>query len=426
MPYRQIIHACFADAIGDGGVSKTEFEGVRSAARSAVERLVADCRAEALPILGLPDRREDLAALVPIADRFRLFSDVLILGTGGSSLGARTLAALGDGAGPALHFLENVDPGPIEVTLARLDPKTTGLLAISKSGGTLETLAQTLAVLEWLLAAGASPGERGVAITEPADNPLRRLAARHGIPVLDHDPDIAGRFSVLSPVGMLPAMIAGLDAAAAREGAAEVLRATRSAGLKAPAVEGAALSVALARHRGVSVTVMMPYIERLGVFAAWYRQLWAESLGKSGQGTTPVQAIGTVDQHSQLQLYLDGPADKLITVVTCPAAGQGPILDAALADDPELAYLGGHAMGDLLDASASATIETLARRGRPVREIRLEALDMRRLGALLMHFMLETVVAAHLLDVDPFDQPAVDEGKILARARLAAAAETPP
>jgi glucose-6-phosphate isomerase len=162
----------------------------------------------------------------------------------------------------------------------------------------------------------------------------------------------------------------------------------------------------------------MPYADQLALFSLWYRQLWAESLGKSGKGTTPIRALGAVDQHSQLQLYLDGPADKLFTIVMLDQAGKGRRVPADLAADPELAYLAGRSMGDLLDAEQQATADSLMQRGRPTRIIRLERLDEQRLGALLMHFILETLIAADLFDVQAFGQPAVEQGKVLARRYL--------
>jgi glucose-6-phosphate isomerase len=150
-------------------------------------------------------------------------------------------------------------------------------------------------------------------------------------------------------------------------------------------------------------------------------QLWAESLGKDGKGTTPVAALGPVDQHSQLQLFIAGPRDKLFTVITVECAGHGPRVDADLAAQAGEPDLGGKTIGDLVAAQGRATAETLAKNGCPVRTIHLPQVDERTLGALLMHFMLETIIAAHLLGVDPFDQPAVEEGKVLAKQYLAQA-----
>ena len=162
----------------------------------------------------------------------------------------------------------------------------------------------------------------------------------------------------------------------------------------------------------------MPYADALAPFGAWFRQLWAESLGKDGQGTTPITALGAVDQHSQLQLYLGGPPDKMFTVIMGDARDRGPRYSKDDLADKSLEWLAGRTMGDLLDVSQRATADTLARNGRPVRVIKLGPLDEYVLGALLMHFMLETIIAAELWQVDPFDQPAVEEGKILARQYL--------
>jgi glucose-6-phosphate isomerase len=212
--------------------------------------------------------------------------------------------------------------------------------------------------------------------------------------------------------------VLGLDIAAIRAGAAAALapvleeRAPRDV----PAAVGAALSVALAATK--PITVLMAYADRLERFTRWYVQLWAESLGKQGKGTTPIGALGPVDQHSQLQLYIAGPRDKLFTIVTVAAAGRGPRIAAdlaALAGEPDFA---GKTMGDLVAAQGRATAETLAKNGCPVRTIHLDTLNERSLGELLMHFMLETIIAAHLLGVDPFDQPAVEEGKVLAKRYL--------
>jgi glucose-6-phosphate isomerase len=228
---------------------------------------------------------------------------------------------------------------------------------------------------------------------------------------------------VLTNVGLLPAAVLDLDIAAIRTGAATALAPVleRRAPSAVPAAVGAALAVALAERGGKSVSVMMAYADRLELFTRWYVQLWAESLGKDGKGTTPVAALGPVDQHSQLQLFIAGPRDKLVTVITTAAAGIGPRMSAdlaRLAGEPDLA---GRTIGDLVAAEGRATAETLAKNGCPVRTIHLERLDEASMGELLMHFMLETIIAARLLGVDPFDQPAVEEGKVLAKRYLATA-----
>jgi len=431
MFYSHVIDDALESKVGKQGLPRAALDRELAHASKALDKFRQWKADGTLPLLSLPGTREDLALLKPHAERFAWFEHVIVLGTGGSSLGGQTLVALKDqGFGPQsgrpkLWFMDNVDPSTFTELAARLPLARTGLIVISKSGTTAETLTQFLTLLPELEAkvGKGKLAEHVIAITEPSDNALGRLAARIGCPILDHDPRVGGRFSVLSLVGLLPAMIAGLDVGAVREGAASVpdpvLQAS-DAGALPPAV-GAALSVGLARERGIGTTVLMPYCDRLGYFGFWYRQLWAESLGKGGNGTTPVRAMGTVDQHSQLQLYLGGPADKMFTVLILDTAGKGkPIAPASLGGDKSLAYLENQSLGDLLLAEAEATAVTLVKNGRPTRIVRIATLDERVMGALMMHYMLETMFAAHLLGVDAFDQPAVEEGKILTRQYLAA------
>ncbi len=417
-----------AETVGPRGLDPAALEAMVGRAAPALAALRRRYEDGSLPLLRLPRRRDDVAALRRALQGFRAaprqkFRDVLILGTGGSSLGGQTLCALGDPRKlPRLHFMDNIDPASFDSLFAALDPPRTGVVAISKSGGTAETLTQFVVSIDWLrrFVPADSLARHAIAVTEPRDNVLRRLASRLGMTILDHDPGIGGRYSVLSNVGLLPAMLAGIDVAALRQGAGAVLDATLAASSpreSAPAL-GACISVALAEARGIGTTVIMPYIDRLAHFGLWFRQLWAESLGKDGKGTTPIRAMGTVDQHSQLQLYLAGPSDKMFTLVTGAAAGAGGVVVPDLAADPELAYLAGKRMGDLLDAEQRATAQSLIRNGRPTRLLHLERLDAPGLGALLMHFMLETIIAADLLGVDAFNQPAVEEGKVLARQYL--------
>jgi glucose-6-phosphate isomerase len=360
---------------------------------------------------------------------------VVLLGTGGSSLGGQTLAQLAGyavpGVGllrdpPRLHFMDNLDPDSFASLLARLPLSSTRFVAISKSGGTGETLMQSAAVLAALKQAGLEKriGELVLGLSEPARggkrNGLRDLFAPFGVPFLEHDPDVGGRFSILTNVGLLPAAMLGLDIGAIRSGAAAALAPVleRKPAAEIPAAVGAALSLALAES-GKRIAVLMAYADKLERFTRWYVQLWAESLGKDGKGTTPIGALGPVDQHSQLQLFIAGPRDKLFTVITVGTAGRGPRIEAEyakLCGEPDFA---GKTIGDLVAAQGRATAETLAKNGCPVRTIHLQQLDEASFGELLMHFMLETIIAAHLLGVDAFDQPAVEEGKLLAKKYLA-------
>jgi glucose-6-phosphate isomerase len=417
LPYRQDLRHCF-DLVE--GFDRQVLETWLDQTRDTVARLRNAVGKGTYAFLDQPDRTDDLAAIEAAAKTLSKFATVVLLGVGGSSLGGRALAALADsGAGlgvpgkPRLIVAENVDPFAFERLIKALDGKTTGALLVSKSGGTAETLAQAHALLPILTDASA----QAIAITEPGDNALARLAKRHGIPIVDHPPTLGGRFSVLSAVGLIPAALLGLDIRALRKGAAIARDVGLADPLASAPAQGAALAAAF-NARGVRINVFCPYVDALAPFAQWYAQLWAESLGKGGHGTTPIRALGTVDQHSQLQLWLDGPADKLVTVVARETKGVGPIYSKEALADPALDWLEGRTMGDLLDMSWRATVETLARRGRPVRVFTLATLDETTLGALLMHFMLETVIAAALFDVEPFDQPAVEDGKRLARAYL--------
>ncbi len=435
MTYQQLIDSCLADTIGEGGLSATSLARLLEAAGPILAKLAAAGADDSLPFLTAPRLSDDLKACGEISRSFRdTCAEVLVLGTGGSSLGGQSLYALTDrGFGPAvgtprLRFLDNVDPDSFEALLDHLDFARTGVLAVSKSGGTAETLAQLLVLLPRLEAALGRDGvaRRLAVITEPGDGILGALADAYGCARLPHDPDLGGRFSVFSAVGALPAMIAGLDAEAFRAGACEVLDASLGAATAAdaPPALGAAIAVGLSRDRRVTQNVLMSYVDRLTTFALWHRQLWAESLGKDGLGLTPIVARGATDQHSQLQLYLAGPQDKLFTIVRLETADLGPRIEPERADRTGLGYLGGRSLGDLLDAMARATADTLARNGRPVRQFRLRELGEYQLGALMMHFMLETVIAADLLGVNPFDQPAVEEGKRLARDYLQTAARS--
>lgn len=433
MPYRQTLESCFADAIGEGGVARQAYEAALGRLGPALSDLRRQGTAFGPAWLRLPSQTADLDAAKPVLDHLlNNTTELVVLGTGGSSLGAQALAQAAGRIGllpqaaegtPRIHFFDNLDPHTFERALKSFDLRTARFLVISKSGTTAETLAQMFAVMGVLQAAGGGKYMKFhfAAITEPGDNVLRRVAERVGFPVADHDPGIGGRYSVLSNVGLVPALAVGLDAAAVRAGAAAVLDPVLAGARPedVPAAQGAALAFSAA-GQGLGSTVLLAYSDRLERFGQWWRQLWAESLGKDGKGTTPIAALGPVDQHSKLQLWLQGPRDKLFTVLTPEVAGTGGTIPPDLASAPELAYLSGRTIGDLVDAEQRATVETLARNGRPVRTIHLPAIDERTLGALFMHFMLETILTAHLLGVNPFDQPAVEQGKILARDYLAA------
>ena len=369
----------------------------------------------------------DFARIAEVAEHLmKNTTDLVVFGIGGSSLGAQTLAQLafwGTEAykprtdHPRLHIVDGIDSAVFRSMLTLMDLRTTRFLVVSKSGSTTETLMQLLVAVEALEEEGGGKylKHHFAGVAEEGANPLRNILTDMGAPVMPHDPNLGGRFSAFSCVGLIPALIAGLDAKAIRAGACDTLDAAMTA--SSPAVEGAALSVA-ARDVGLSQSVMWVYRDRLARLPKWWRQLWAESLGKQGQGTTPIDAQGPVDQHSQLQLYLDGPNDKLFTLIDAPALSDAKA-GKTWADKHNLPLLAGRGMSEVVAAQVRATAETLSNAGRAVRRFSFAGpLEERGLGSLMMHFILETLIAARLWNVDPFGQPAVEEGKRLTRRYL--------
>jgi glucose-6-phosphate isomerase len=363
-------------------------------------------------------------------------SDLIVLGVGGSSLGAQALGQVAywgtqaysprDGS-PRVRFLDNLDGASFATVLANCDLRTTRFLCVSKSGGTVETMMQTMAAIDAIENAGGGKYLKFhfAGITEAKSNPLRAILEHISAPILVHDANLGGRFSVFSSVGLLPALVMGLDPMAIRAAAKQAFETEasvkRAQGLPLSA-QGAALSVAAA-DVGLSQSVLWPYSDRLWLLAQWWRQIWGESLGKHGRGTTPVSSLGPVDQHSQLQLYLEGPNDKLFSFIDAPYETQDVRVGAKWAREHGQDLYAGHSLGEVARAELQATTQVLAGRGRPVRSLRLVAdLDERAMGSLMMHFMLETLIAAKLWDVDPFGQPAVEEGKRLTREYLGAKA----
>ena len=354
--------------------------------------------------------------------------DVVVVGIGGSALTARVVDAIRPSRawGPRLHVLDTVDPTVVEELVHGLDPTRTSVLVVSKSGSTLETTALFLVLEPWLREAlGAQAASHVAAICGPDANPLRVYAEARGYATLAVPPGVGGRYSGLTPVGLAPAAAVGIDPLALLRGADEV----RAACLGPDPAENPALALAAihaaAERAGRGVSVLMPYGAALEPLAPWWAQLVGESLGKPGPdgptGVAPLAARGPADQHSLLQLLVEGPDDKLTVFVRAEGAPAGPTVPAA---GSGLCHAAGRTLGEILAAEQRGTIESLRAAGRPVVELTLAAADAHGIGAFLFAWSAAVVYWGRLLGVDPFGQPGVQGGKDAAR-RLLAGEDTP-
>ncbi len=391
----------------------------------------------------LPEHRDVVDQIRRFADGIGQANDaVVVLGIGGSALGTIALQRAllppfwnelddeGRDYYPRLYVLDNVDPATVGPVLERLPLGRTLFDVVSKSGATAETMAQFLVVRDRLIRElGEEAYRRHVVFTtDPEKGVLRRLAHQEGIASVPVPPNVGGRFSVLSAVGLLPAALVGIDVGALLDGARAMVERCESPRIaENPAARYALLQHMADADHGAHIHVMMAYGDRLLGLADWFRQLWAESLGKRldrqgrevFRGPTPVKALGATDQHSQAQLYVEGPFDKTITFLTVAKAGE----DVAIPPDqyPEidaLAYLGGKTLGTLLHAERTATAGALAANGRMNMTIELPELSAHALGQLFMMLQIATVYAGELYDVDPLDQPGVELGKRLTYALM--------
>ncbi|MBF0614543.1 MAG: glucose-6-phosphate isomerase [Magnetococcales bacterium] len=349
----------------------------------------------------------------------RKYNHLVVLGIGGSSLGGNMLVTTLTNPPRRVTFYENICPQQLE-SLYHHDWNQTAVLAISKSGSTPETLAQLLTLHAHL---GHTLPERLTVITENPTSALGTMARHWNVPIIPHAP-VGGRFSVLSVTGLLPAAFAGVDIQTLLKGATDM--AARCL-LPDPTANPAliqAMAQATLTNQGRNMSILFTYGSRLTTIATWFRQLWAESLGKTDNqgrkhGLTPVEAQGVVDQHSQLQLYLDGPEDKQFTLLFDPTlVQQGAIIPHEFAFLPAASPLAGRSIGELFTAEYLGTRDALLNRQQPLREFRLKATDPGALGALIVQLEMETTLVAACFGIPPFDQPAVEEGKINTRRRL--------
>lgn len=380
----------------------------RQALYRALEALAAQ-----QPLTAIANDAAQLGHIEREAAALRKLSErLVVVGTGGSTLGANTLCAIAPDPS-RVRFLENCDALTLAAFL-RIERETTAWCIVSKSGETLETLATTLSLIEHYRGLEKQLLPRIRVITADKTSSLAKLAARQGWTILDHPPSLGGRFSVFSIVGLLPASYAGMNISTVADAAHHTMHDLLT---HKDATLAEHIAWITANIPEKPMQLLMAYADRLRPATQWYKQLWAESLGKDGKGGTPVTAIGAIDQHSQLQLYLDGPRDKLLTLWLPVVAAEGkPLPDVSV---PGLKYLAGRRMGEVMQATAEATVATLAQADVPLRVVR-GPLSGTTLAQFLARQMLETLGVAALLRVDPYSQPAVEDGKKRARAALAA------
>ncbi len=429
----------YSNMIGEavGGISEADWAAAPASFMKAHEGFAALRKdgmvgfADVVSDDSLREQAMNFAALVE-----GKYDDIVILGIGGSALGpialrtalrpsAWNMLSAGSRDGfPRLQVLDNVDPETISALLDRLDLARTLFVVTSKSGGTAETMSQFLIIHKSVVDSGLQPVDHFVFVTDPANGALRPLATKLGLAALDIPPSVGGRFSVLTPVGTLPAALVGIDVTALLAGASEMVRRCETTSLlENPAGIYGMLQWLADTKYGKVINVFMPYSDPLRDFASWFVQLWAESLGKhtpdgGSVGQTPLAALGATDQHSQVQLFMEGPKNKVVTFVAVQDRATDVSIPRAFEDVKELGYLGGHTLGELIGIEQRATAGALAKRGRPNLTIHLDRVDAWHVGGLMMLLEMATAYAGQLYGIDAFNQPGVELGKQFAYALL--------
>ncbi len=364
--------------------------------------------------LGCPDDAQRVGEIQHLAKEYRRFNTCLVIGIGGSDLGARAAwhALKSRSRGMRLEFAGgNTDPDELKDTLAQLDWRTTLVNVISKSGETLEPMITFFVVREILQKKiGKTFANHIIATTDASRGALRDLANREGYATLAIPETIGGRFSVLTSVGLFPLACAGIDVNKMLRGAREIRNSflAQSASMNDPVRFGAFHAIGDMRH-GRNIHVLMPYSERLKLFAIWYRQLWAESLGKDGKGPTPIAALGATDQHSQLQLYADGPMDKLVTFIEVEQFDSARRVPSTVF--PSLNYARRKTFERIIHAERAATAHALAEKGRPNGTLVIPRVDEASFGALCMFFLIATGIAGELYGINTYNEPGVAASK---------------
>jgi glucose-6-phosphate isomerase len=428
------VNGCFDPAAG--GLARADLAALGPAAKGAFDAFEARRTSGEIGFADLPGDPAAADAAVQLAGELAgQFENLIVLGIGGSSLGGRAIVSAlchpfhnllpreRRGA-MRVFFPDNSDPATFEALLATLDLSETCFATITKSGGTAETMGQHLVLRERCLARFGEEGyrERCVLVTDPAKGALRAIARAERLRALSVPANVGGRFSALSAVGLLPAAAAGADVVELLAGAAAMESRCRTANTaENPALLYAAALHLMDRRKGRRIHVLMPYADGLRDTGDWFVQLWAESLGKGAEaGPTPFRAVGATDQHSSMQLMMEGPHDKVVTFVRVaqPRADVSIVVPQIYEGHAEIAYLHGHTMGELIEAERRASEAALRRAGRPTVSIELPRLDARSVGEILMLLELATAYAGGLYGVNAFDQPGVEAGKRYAQGLL--------
>ncbi len=421
--------------VGNQGLSERDLEELTPRLEIVHQELSTAREKGDLAFLDLPYQTEVVGQIKNLARPYLEWClDFIVLGIGGSALGTRALRqalchprynhlALGRRHHrPKLWVADNIDPDYLFGLMDVVELRRTVFNVISKSGSTAETLAQFLIACKLIRMRAGEDNirERIIVTTDPENGPLRRLVEEEGFPSLSVPPKVGGRFSVLSAVGLLPAAMAGIDVEELLAGARFMDQKLKDAPLsRNPAYRLAALNYLFAAKKSRPILVIMPYAAALNGLADWFCQLWAESLGKKfdlkGQvveaGSTPVKAVGVTDQHSQLQLYMEGPQDKLITFLEVENFQHPVEIPTFFSELEQLGYLGGRSLNELFDKELQATRFNLMKAGRPSLSLRLPEITPFTVGQLIQLFEVATVAAGHLFGVNPLDQPGVEGGK---------------
>lgn len=341
------------------------------------------------------------------------FSDLVVIGMGGAVLNPRSLTSLVQAkiSSTKIHFLDNTDPIFLQELLSDLDLKNAAVLVISNSGNTLETVSlAAILIAEFKKIGIKNLGKHFYFITNPHAGILKNVAHDIGAKLIAHTENISGRYSGMTNVSSLVSNVAGIDFEEYLSGAESVLQEFTSK----KAESQAALSAGMVFNEQKSISVNLGYLQNFAVFLEWYSQIIAESLGKDGKGITPIRGLGPNDQHSMLQLYLDGPRNKLYSLFYVQNLQSDFTTDQNSAFD----YMAKQNLADINKANFNATLKALASSGQPTRSIIMEDLSARSVGALFMHSMLEVITLGHMMKINPFNQPGVEKIKLESKAAL--------